>query len=443
MTFPRFGLAATCALWAFGCGGPGSGAPPDGFTATEWDTVKGMSPLPAVPKDPTNKFADDPAAAKLGQKLFFEPGYSGPLKVADDGMNGGLGQLGETGKVACGSCHLPEYHFAENRSKPNNVALGANRAARNAPSLINVGFYEWFTWAGRLDTLWTQGSVSPESGDLAGDRCAVVHLLFTKYRAEYDAIFPDKLPTALDPGAADAARFPALCKPKASPTAADGPWEMMAAADRTSVMRAMSNVGKSFAAYERKLVSGNASFDQYVAGDTKAISASAKRGLKLFIGKGFCVQCHAGPIFTDQKFHNTGVPQTGPNVPMVDTGRIDDLPKCLTNPYNSLSAFSDSVEEGHRKLDGQMPVEADRGAFRTKNLRGVADTAPYEHNGVFATLNEVVDFYSKGGGEGGFVGTKDEKLKPLNLTDAEKADLVAFLQTLSGEAISADLGKLQ
>jgi cytochrome c peroxidase len=434
----RLQLAAlACLLTVPGC--TGGSAPPDGFTTTEWDTVKGMSPLPPVPADPTNKHADNPAAAKLGQKLFFEKGYSGALKVGDDGTNGALGAVGETGKVSCASCHLADYGWAENRSKPNNVPIGANRAVRNSPSLVNVGHYEWFTWAGRLDTLWTQGSVAPESPDLAGDRCAVVHVLWAKYRAEYDGIFEDKLPLALDPAATDAARFPPLCKPKAAATAPDGPWEMMAAADKTAVMRAMSNVGKSFAAFERKLVSGNAPFDKYVAGDTKAISASAKRGLKLFIGKGFCVQCHTGPIFTDQKFHNLGVPQTGPGVPAVDTGRFDDLPKCIANPYNSMSQFSDSVDAGTAKLSGLVAAEIDKGAFRTKNLRGVALTAPFEHNGVFNTLAEVVEFYSKGGGDGNFSGTKDEKIKPLNLTDTEKADLVAYLETLTGEAIPAEL----
>jgi cytochrome c peroxidase len=203
-------------------------------------------------------------------------------------------------------------------------------------------------------------------------------------------------------------------------------------------MRIMSNVGKSLAAYERKLVSQNSAFDKYVAGDTKAMSASAKRGLKVFIGEGFCVQCHTGAIFTDQKFHNLGVPQTGPGVPMTDTGRFDDIPKMLANPYNSKTAFSDDTAAGAAKLDGIMQQETDKGAFRTKNLRGCAETAPYEHDGVFATLREVVDFYAAGGGATPY--TKDEKLKPLNLTEEQKNDLVAFLESLTGEPVPADLG---
>ena len=425
-------ISALCLVVAAACGGP-----PDGFTTTEWETIQGMSPLPAVPEDPTNKYANSAAAAELGRKFFWEKRYSGPIAVADDGTNGGLGALGETGKVSCGSCHFPEYGWAENRSKPNNVALGANRASRNSPSMLNVGFYDWYTWAGRLDSLWAQGANSPESPDVVGNRCGVAHLMWDFYRAEYDAIFDDKLPTSLDPMAADAARFPPACKPKAM-GAADGPWEMMAADDRTAIMRVMANVGKAIAAYERKLLSQNSKFDKYAAGDYSAMSTSAKRGLKVFIGEGFCVQCHVGAIFSDNKFHNLGVPQTGPNVPADDMGRFADLPRAIANPYNSTSQFSDSVTAGMMKHQGQMALETDKGAFRTKNLRGVAETAPYEHDGVFATLREVVDFYDQGGGTTPYI--KDEKLKPLNLTDEQKNDLVAFMEALTGEPTPAELG---
>ncbi len=430
-------LAASGAVFALvnlGCGGP-----PDGFTDTEWETVQGMSPLPPLPADPTNKYADNEAAARLGQKLFFDTRYSGPLAVADDGTNGGLGELGETGKVSCGSCHFPEDQFADSRSKPGNVSVGANLSKRNSPALVNVAYYEWFTWAGRLDSLWTQGTMSPESPDLVGDRCRVAHLLWDHYRDEYDALFDDKLPTALASDAPDAARFPAACKPKAA-GAADGPWEAMEEADRKVIMRIMSNVGKSFAAYERKLTSGDAPFDRYVAGEKDALNDSAKRGLKLFVGKGFCVQCHAGPIFTDQQFHNLGVPQLGPNVPEKDEGRIVDLPLALANPFSSAGEFSDDPAAGKARLEGLSATEADRGAFRTKNLRGVAGTAPYYHNGALGTLREVVDFYDRGGGDTGFSGTKSSRLKPLNLTDGEKDDLVAFLESLTGAPVPAEWG---
>src|SRR5690606_1495835 len=156
-----------------------------------------------------------------------------------------------------------EGAFADTRSKPGNVSIGANYSKRNSPSLLNVAYYDWFTWAGRLDSLWTQGANSPESPDLVGDRCGVAHLLWNEYREAYDAIFDHKLPTALDPASPDAARFPPLCKPKADGEP-DGPWEQMEPADREAIMRIMANVGKAFAAYERKLVSQDSPFDRYV-----------------------------------------------------------------------------------------------------------------------------------------------------------------------------------
>lgn len=431
----RQAITAVAALsLCVACGGP-----PDGFTTTEWETIQGMSPLPAVPADPTNKYADNPDAVAFGRRIFWEKRYAGPIVVADDGMNGGLGAAGETGKVSCGSCHFPEAHWADTRSKPNNLSVGVNRGTRNSPSLLNVAFYDWYTWAGRLDTLWTQGASAMESPDMVGNRCGIAHMLWDdmSYRTAYNALFDDDLPAALDPAAPDAARFPAACRPKAA-GAADGPWEMMAADDRVAIQRVMSNLGKAIAAYERKLVSGNAPFDKYAAGDTKAISASAKRGLKLFIGEAFCVQCHQGPNFTDQKFHNLGVPQTGPNVPATDTGRFDDIPKMLSNPLNGKSQFSDDVAAGTKKLEGIMQQETDKGAFRTKNLRGCSTTGPYEHNGVFNTLREVVDFYAAGGGATPY--TKDEKIKPLTLTDTQKEDLVEFLKTLTGDEPGAELG---
>ncbi|MFT3843153.1 MAG: cytochrome c peroxidase [Myxococcaceae bacterium] len=415
------------------------GGPPDGFTDEEWKTVQTMSPLPALPTDTTNKYADNELAAEFGHKMFFDPGYSGAIVTADDGTNGGLGAVGETGKVSCYSCHQPNYEWADNRSKPNNVPLGANYNTRNAPSMLNSAYYDWYTWAGRLDSNWAQGATAPESGDLASNRCHVAHFIFDKYKADYNAIFDDKLPESLDANATDAARFPSACKPKAA-GAADGPWEMMTADDRTAILRVMSNLGKAFAAYERKLVSGNSPFDKYVAGDHSAISASAKRGLKLFVGTAFCVQCHAGAIFSDQKFHNLGVPQMGPNVPATDNGRAQDIPKLLANPYIGTSAFSDDTAAGHKKLDPVMPDATLTGCFRTKNLRGVAGTAPYYHDGVFATLDDVVNFYSMGGGTSATGGTKDEKIKALNLTDDQKKDLVEFLKTLTGETPDAKWG---
>lgn len=429
----RIGVAVLAAAGLLACG------PPDGFTGTEWSVVQGLSPLPPVPPDPTNRYADDLGAAQLGRQLFFDTGYSGALSIASD-----LGPVGATGRVSCGACHQPERSFIDGRSpEPGNVSLGAaGYGRRNSPSLLNVGHARWIGLAGRMDTLWTQGSVAPEAPDAAGDRCRMAHFIWRDYRAEYEAVFTSHpLPPALDPAAPDAWRFPAACRPCAG-TGCSGPWEAMQSQDRVAVMRLMSNVGKAFAAYQRRLVSGEAPFDRYAAGDPAAISASAKRGLKVFIGKGFCVQCHAGPTFSDQQFHNIGVPQTGPHVPATDSGRYEDAGRMLDNLYNGVSQFSDDVAAGQAKLEGVLRQQpADLGAFLTRGLRGVAGSPPYGHSGSLATLRDVVDLYAAGGGLADYTGTKDVKMQPLDLSEQDREDLVAFLESLSGQGPGPEWGR--
>lgn len=241
---------------------------------------------------------------------------------------------------------------------------------------------------------------------------------------------------------ADLERFPAQGKPKPAPTEAnpsppDGAWEAMAADDRTIVNQVFANFGKALAAYVRSLVSRDTAFDRYLAGDG-AMSDAAVRGAALFVGKAGCDECHSSPHFSDDEFHNIGVAQTGERVPAMDAGRFADVQALLASPFNSSGAFSDDPDSG--RLNGLVnpPAEATRGAFRTANLRGIAQTAPYMHSGQIATLADVVEFYDRGGGDPA-VGTKDSRLVPLGLDDAEKADLVAFLEALSLEPLPAEL----
>jgi cytochrome c peroxidase len=411
----------------------------DGFTEAERAKLAQMSPLPAVSVDPTNKYADDARAAVLGQKLFFEKSYSGALKVGFDSSSSALGAVGEAGKVACASCHVPDTWFQDKRSSPNATSLAVDWTGRNTPSLANVSFYQSYFWDGRADALWNQALGPPEAGgEMAGSRLAIAHMIFKKYRTEYDAIFAPPLDPVLDPASADAARFPAKGKPK-GPGEADGPWEAMTAADQDAVNRIYANFGKAIAAYERLLVSRQSPFDKFVAGDSAAISRSAKKGAKLFIGKAGCIACHAGPFFSDHKFHDTGIPQIGEHVPAVDTGRFDGVAKALANEFNTKGKYSD--DPSGKPLDGVVQSESDKGRFRTKDLRQIAETGPYMHTGQFATLKDVLLFYNKGGGSDGFSGTKDPLMVPLNLTDTEMNDIVSFLQTLTGGAIPSDLVK--
>jgi cytochrome c peroxidase len=409
----------------------GAPAPAGELTPEERAQLARMSPLPAVPPDPTNAYADDPKAARLGQMLFFDEGFSGPL-LAD---HAGLGKAGERGKVSCHTCH--DGPALDDRRAGNHVSVGTGRGTRNSLPVVNSAFYRWTNWGGRFDSQWSLASVVVENPVIMnGTRLDVAHRLFASYRAEYDAVFPVKLDPALDPAAPGAARFPPSGKPKPGPDAPDGPWEKMKPADREIVNVIYANFGKAIGAYMRLLVSRDAPFDRYVAGDASALGASARRGLRTFLRH--CASCHAGPHLSDEEFHVTGIAQHGDGVPATDLGRFGDVPPLIASAFNSAGPYSDGPRPG--KLAGLAQAPAMRGQFRTKGLRNVALTAPYMHAGQLATLEDVVRFYNAGGGsviDTGFV--KDPEMERLELTDAEQADLVELMKTFTGEPVPAAL----
>lgn len=436
------GLCAAMAVAGVaGCEPEPGGELVDGvFTPEEWAKVQTLSPLPELLEDTTNKLADDPAAAKLGQQLFFEKGYAGPIVGDYDASSGSNGAVGETGKIACESCHQPENDWIDKRSKPNNTSLGANWVIRNASSVVNASYYQWFENDGLRDSQWSDSLTDPEDpGSMNGSRLRVAHVLFDKYRASYDALFTPKLDPALDPMSPEAARFPPDGKPKAKATDPDGPWEGMKAEDQKAVSTIYANFGKAMQAYLRKLVSKNSPFDRYVAKEKGAIGAAEKRGLKLFVGKAGCIGCHAGPLFSDNRFHTTGMDPKGDRIDPAETGRYAAIQSVIDCEFNSDSEYSDDKETG--RLKGISQTEADKGKWRTKGLREIGLTAPYTHTGQLATLRDVVELYNRGGDTSGFVGKKDELMQPLNLTDVELDDLVAFLKTLTGEPISVELSQ--
>jgi cytochrome c peroxidase len=401
-----------------------------------------LAPLTPPLTDSTNIYSDSDGAAALGQRLFFEKSYAAALTVGDDGMNGSPGAVGEKGKLACASCHDPNAWFIDTRTKPNNVSLGVAYTPRNAPSLVNAAYYKWFGWSGKQDSLWMQGAQGAESRDnFAGNRLFYTHMMYRKYKDDYNRVFPIPLDPALDPAAPDAARFPPSGKPKSNPQDPDGPWEMMAPADREVVNTIMANWGKAIAAYERRLISLNAPLDRYASGDKSALSSKAVRGLKLFVGKAGCIGCHTGKHFSDDSFHVTGVPQkVGLRVPDIDEGHFADVGGLLKSTFNGAGAFSDDAAAGMKKLSEAATDEQEKGKFRTKSLRQIGATGPYMHNGSMATLAEIVAFYNRGGASEGFSGTKDALMVPLNLTAEEQSDIVEFLQTgLTGDPIPAPL----
>jgi cytochrome c peroxidase len=410
----------------------------DAFTSEEFDIIKQFNLVNGPPANTTNKYADDPMIAAFGQQLFFEKSYAGKLTIADPV----LGTVGTAGLVACANCHDVTHYWTDTRSKPNNMSLGAKWTTRNAPTLVNVAYYQWNSWGGKEDSLWYQGANGCESAvNFAGNRLQYAHMLYAKYRTQYNALFPTPLDPALDINASDAARFPVNGAPGTAGTPLDTAWKGMTPGDRDIVNTIMANIGKSIEAYERKLVSRNAPIDKYIAGDYTALTPAAKRGLALFIGKAACVDCHSGPTFTDNLFHNTGIPQAGINTPVTDNGRFDEIPKTLSNDFNTASKYSDDQALGQVKIATLKQADDLKGRFRTGMLRQIEMTGPYMHTGSLQTLEDVVRFYNWGGGDANFAGTKSTAMVPLLLTDQEQADLVAFLHSLTGDPPPADLGK--
>ena len=168
------------------------------------------------------------------------------------------------------------------------------------------------------------------------------------------------------------------------------------------------NIGKAIAVFEKSVVSKNSSYDKYWEGDKLAMNSSAIKGMNIFFGKAKCGICHNGPAFTDSNFHNIGVKQHGPL--KIDLGRYS-----LTKD------------------------DFDKGAFKTPGLRHISKTAPYMHDGSEATLEDVVEFYDRGGDE---EENRSPLITPLGLTGQEKKDLVEFLMALEGEPIAVSLSQL-
>ena len=398
-------------LFLYGCGedkAPEIAAAPeqvdDIFTDREWSVIQRLSPLPETPPpNPTNRVADNPEAAQLGHKFFFDTRFS------------------KDGTVACATCHSPFHGFADVEA----TSLGAGRGTRNAPTLLNAAYNEWQFWDGRTDTLWSQALVALEGEvEQAGTRLQYAHLVRQHYAADYQTVFGEL------PDLEDTTRFPADGKP------GDLAFDSMSEPDQHAVNTVFANIGKAIEAYERLLISRNAPFDRFVAGDTEAISSEAKRGLKTFIGKGVCILCHDTPTFTDNAFHNLGVPQgTLPK----DAGRYAGISLLLSDPFNGGGVYSDDTAVATRILNFLEPIPRHQGEFKTPTLRNVTLTAPYFHTGEFPTLESVIEFNNVGGTGGSFVGQRERTLEPLGLSEQEKTDLVEFLETLTGESPPADL----
>jgi cytochrome c peroxidase len=362
-----------------------------------------LGSLPPLPPDPSNAVADDPRAAELGRKLFFDARFSA------------------NGAIACAACHIPERGFQDDRP----LAIGLGVADRRTMPLLGVAYSPWFFWDGRKDSLWSQALAPLENPvEHGGDRTQYVHLLAKHYQKEYEAIF-GPLP--------DLAHLPAHAGPVADEVV-NAAWLEMSDQQRADISRAFANMGKAIAAYERQLTPAPTRFDRYVEtlladGEQKATSQLLNTdeiaGLKLFIGKAQCVNCHNGPLFTNHDFHNTGAP--APGLPE-DLGRTTGVERLLADEFNCLGDFSDAAPDectGLRFIVTNPFSQLRR--FKPPSLRGAADRPPYMHAGQFASLEEVVHHYNLAP----IAPVGHSELAALHLTEGEMSQLVSFLKTLS------------
>lgn len=294
--------------------------------------------LPESPPAPKNNETTSERVA-LGKKLFFDARLSGD------------------GAVSCSSCHDPAHGWSD--GQPTAIGFGQKVLHRASPTIVNVGYNSVQMWDGRARTLEKQAlgpMMAPEEMNSPMD--GIVDWLADQpeYVAGFEAAYPDEGIT-------------------------------------------LKTLAKALAAFERTIVSRESPFDQWVLGDTSALTAQQVRGFEIFRDseRGNCEVCHSAPNFTDNGFHNVGLASYDTANP--DMGRF-----------------------------GQVPVNVLKGAFKTPTLRDIERTAPYFHDGSAATLEEVVEHYSRGGAT-----DKDlsPNMKPLDLSAQEKADLVAFLRALT------------
>ncbi len=278
-----------------------------------------------------------PERVALGRRLFFDS------------------VLSRDRSLACAGCHEPERAFTDGR--PLSVGVSGRIGTRSVPTIVNSAYGRSFFWDGRTSSLEEQvlkPIEDPKELDMSIPDVVVRLRGDREYSERFQAVF-GRSPTNVD-------------------------------------------LASALASYVRTILSGDAPIDRYLAGELDALSEQAREGLRIFRGEANCSECHLGPTFTDERFHNTGV------------------------------AWRDGalLDPGRFAVTGD---ERERGAFKTPTLRNVERTAPYMHDGSLATLEEVIDFYERGGNANPY---RDREIRPLDLTASEKQALLTFLRSLSG-----------
>jgi cytochrome c peroxidase len=380
------------------CFAPAKGqdpAPGGIWTEAEWQKARTLSPLPPLPANPTNALADRLDAAKLGHELFFDR------------------QLSPHG-FWCASCHKPYWGFTDGLRVANTV----EPVKRNAMTVLNAGYYSWLTWDGARDSLWNQAIGPIESPqEMASSRLHVIKEVMQHHGSELGKLvkFPEGWKTLWP-------HLPDSGKP------GDPAYDNLTKKQKHAVNTVFADILKAIAAYERHIVSGSSPFDRFVAGDTQALSIPAQKGFQHFLRLG-CDTCHNTPLFSDDEFHNVGL---GPAA-LGDRGRYDGLEALKKNPFRGTGAFADG--KPRVRPEAYQRGESLKGAFRTPSLRELRTTGPYGHNGTVVTLEDWLDHYVDvtNGRKTDFIGKLDDALRAIELTAAEKKELVTFLLSLSSD----------
>jgi cytochrome c peroxidase len=370
------------------------------FSADERTRILAHGPWPPPPaRDPGNALSGQPAAIALGRALFTEA------------------RLSAGGAMACASCHLPRRGFTDGRSRGlGRSEPGARPDApldRHTPTLLNAGHQRWWGWDGAFDSLWSQALhplLNPR--ELGAEPAEIADLL----RGD--------------------ARLACLWN------------QAMGEPPPTSPQALLVPLAKALGAYVATLQSQRTAFDQFrdalARGDRVAAARyplAAQRGLRLFVGRGNCSTCHAGPLFSNGEFGDTGALFfSRPGV--VDPGRHGGIAALLANPYNLLGPWADPPPAGADnpalKTRHVLAQHRNFGEFKVPGLRHVAQTAPYLHDGQKATLGDVIDHYDHLSPDR-LHADGEQILKPLQLRGTERADLLAFLRSLDGGVTPAVL----
>ena len=358
------------------------------------------------------------------------------------------GKKGEARRVSCAGCHIPRSGFSDTRSLGAQISLAAGWGRRRTPSLLDVAQGSFLMWDGSKDSLQSQifGPLE-NAAEMNSSRLFMAEQIFERYRTRYESLF-GKLPPL-----SDVKRFPRLggqttgCAPGRPFTVAPcpasqmgtpgdhGDFDRMAPGDRDEVTRVVLNAGRAIAAYERRLSCGLSKFDAWIHGDSEAISVSAQRGARLFVGAGRCVSCHSGPFLTDEAFHNIGL-----------------FPKAIQHVFNDFNDMGLQEGEELRTRDplrrgggfvaasnsASIPLQPSPklGLFKTSSLRCVALRPSFFHTGQVRSLDEAVAFFDKGGDPGA---PGRSEILALHLSAQDRADLVEFLKSLVGPGPPAEL----